>query len=140
MIGAHETGIPEVNFGRHVAFAMLLVVASFSATLAVSQWRLQPIEALALDIAHDAAPSIEHLSTVRTDLIRLGMYVNEYLTRTDNGGTTSREDIYAVRRLFLLRWKKRSNSTELNSTLRFSTKPQRTRSRKATRPPLGMRD
>jgi len=92
-----DAGVPEMNIGRHLTFAMLLVVASFSATLGVSQWRLQPIDALALDIARDAAPSIEHLSTVRTELIRLGMYVNEYVTRTDNGGTTSREDIHAVR-------------------------------------------
>ncbi len=93
-----DAGVPEMNIGRHLTFAMFVVVASFSATLAVSQWRLQPIEALALDIAQDAAPSIEHLSTVRTELIRLGMYVNEYVTRTDNGGTTSREDVQAVRR------------------------------------------
>jgi hypothetical protein len=58
-----DAGVAEMNIGRHVAIATLLVVASFSATLAVSQWRLQPIEALALDIARDAAPSIEHLST-----------------------------------------------------------------------------
>ena len=92
-----DAGVPEMNIGRHVAFAMLLVVSSFSATLAVSQWRLQPIEALALDIARDATPSIEHLSTARTELIRLGMYVDEYVTRTDNGGTNSREDINTVR-------------------------------------------
>jgi len=93
-----NAGVPEMNIGRHLTYAMLLVVASFSATLAVSQWRLQPIDALALDIARDAAPSIEHLSTVRIELIRLGMYVNEYVIRTGNGGTTSREDIYAARR------------------------------------------
>jgi hypothetical protein len=58
-----DAGVPEMNIGRHLTFAMLLVVASFSATLGVSQWRLQPIDALALDIARDAAPSIEHLST-----------------------------------------------------------------------------
>jgi signal transduction histidine kinase len=95
---ARDAEIPEMHFGRLVAFSMLLVVASFSATLVVSQWRLQPIEALALDIARDAAPSIEHLSAVRTELIRLGMYVNEYVTRTDNGGMISRDDIQTVRR------------------------------------------
>jgi signal transduction histidine kinase len=95
---AHDAEIPEMHFGRHVALSMLLVVASFSATLVVSQWRLQPIEALALDIARDAAPSIEHLSAVRTELIRLGMYVNEYVTHTDNGGMISRDDIQTVRR------------------------------------------
>jgi signal transduction histidine kinase len=95
---ARDAEIPEMHFGRHVAFSMLLVVASFSATLVVSQWRLQPIEALALDIAQDAAPSIEQLSAVRTELIRLGMYVNEYVTRTDDGGIISRDDIQTVRR------------------------------------------
>jgi len=30
-----------MHFGRYVALAMILVVASFTATLAMSQWRLQ---------------------------------------------------------------------------------------------------
>jgi signal transduction histidine kinase len=112
---ALDAEIPEMNFGRHVAFSMLLVVASFSATLVVSQWRLQPIEALALDIARDAAPSIEHLSAVRTELIRLGMYVNEYVTRTDNGGMISRDDIQTVRRRL---------DTELNAYRALPSSPE----------------
>lgn len=48
-----------------MAIAKVPVVASFSVTLAISQWRLQPIEALALDITRDAAPGIEHLESLR---------------------------------------------------------------------------
>jgi signal transduction histidine kinase len=55
--------VPEMHFGRYVALAMLLVVASFSATLAVSQWRLQPIEALALE-------AVEQLMQIDSDLAR----------------------------------------------------------------------
>jgi signal transduction histidine kinase len=55
--------VPEMHFGRYVALAMLFVVASFSATLAVSQWRLQPIEALALE-------AVEQLKQIDNDLAR----------------------------------------------------------------------
>jgi signal transduction histidine kinase len=128
---ARDAEIPEMHFGRHVAFSMLLVVASFSATLVVSQWRLQPIEALALDIARDAAPSIEHLSTVRTELIRLGMYVNEHVTRTDNEAMISRDDIQTVRRRL---------DAELNAYRVLPSSPEEAKQLKAIENDLSLLD
>jgi signal transduction histidine kinase len=92
-----DAELPRAYCGRPVAIAMLLVVASFSVTLAISQWRLQPIETLALEITQDAAPGIERLTSLRTELLRLDMAVNQYLTRTDGIRTVSREDIDTVR-------------------------------------------
>jgi signal transduction histidine kinase len=76
---------------------MLAVVLSFSASLAVSHLRLRPMEEQALDIVRGATPSLEHLSAVRTELRRLGMYVNEHVADIGNGRTVSGADIDAAR-------------------------------------------
>jgi signal transduction histidine kinase len=90
---------------RPVAIAVLMVVVSFAVSLVYSQFRLQPVTQQALAILDDAVPSIEHLSTVRTELTRIGMYVTEYVAGLGNGDTVTRkphtvtrEDIRAARR------------------------------------------
>ncbi len=88
----------EMGIGRYGALAMFLVVVSFSTALMMSQWRVQPIEELALDIIQDAAPSIEHLSAAHAELTRLGTSVNEYVTRAENRVMTLGNDIKATRR------------------------------------------
>lgn len=80
-----------------VAIAMLLIVTSFSASLVVSQFRLRNIEARALTIFQDALPRMEHLSTLRTELRRMGMYVSEYVSAA-SPRAPSREEIQEVRR------------------------------------------
>lgn len=80
-----------------VAIAMLLIVTSFSASLVVSQFRLRNIEERALTIFQDALPRMEHLSTLRTELRRLGMYVSEYVSVGGAHATPSPRDIAEVR-------------------------------------------
>lgn len=82
--------------GRPVAIAMALVVASFSVTLAVSQWRMRPIEALALNIAQDAAPGIEHLDSLRNNLLRLDVLVDDHIVRRDTAASAA--DVGPLRR------------------------------------------
>lgn len=76
--------------------AMLLVVASFALSLAYSHFRLQPVTQQAVAVLDDAAPSIEHLSAVRTELTRIGMYVTAYVSRLGGASTPTREDIRAA--------------------------------------------
>ena len=78
--------------------AMMLVVSSFAGSLAYSQFRLQPVNRQALDVIDDAMPSIERLSTARTELTRLGMSVAEYVVKVGTRGTVTREDVDAARR------------------------------------------
>jgi signal transduction histidine kinase len=76
---------------------MLAVVVSFAASFGYSHFRLRPINQYALEIIEDAVPSIEHLGSVRTELNRLGMFVAEYVARSENGKTVTRDDVRAAR-------------------------------------------
>lgn len=87
---------PVTRYGaRPVAVAMALVVACFSLTLAVSQWRMLPIDDLALEIMRDEAPSIEQLESLRVDVQRVEVLVDEYAVGRQD--VSSRETIGTVR-------------------------------------------
>lgn len=86
---APDTRVPV---GRPVAVAMLAVVLSFTATLAFSNYRLEPLEDRALAISQDATLALVHLSSIRTELRRIGMDANEYVLAQGSGTTVSRGD------------------------------------------------
>jgi len=77
---------------RAVAIAILMVAVSFAISLAYSHFRLQPVSQQALAVVKLTAGA-EHLSAVRTELTRLGMYVSDYVARTGDGRMTSRAEI-----------------------------------------------
>lgn len=85
------------RIGGPVGVATFLIVVSFLASLVISQFRLRHIEKRALTIFEDALPSMEHLSNLRTDLRRMGMYVSEYVSHDSPGTYPSRDDIAQVR-------------------------------------------
>ncbi len=62
---------------------MLAVVASFAATITFSYLELEPIGDQLDVILGNAAPSIERLSEIQTDLMRLGSQLSEYIDRDD---------------------------------------------------------
>ena len=80
-----------------VTVAMLLIVISFSGSLVISQFRLRNIEDRAATIFQEALPNLEHVSTLRTELRRLGMYVTEYALAGDARLSPSRQDLREVR-------------------------------------------
>jgi len=80
-----------------IAFAMLVVVVSFSVSLWFSHWRLRSIDRQVEEIVGDAMPSVEHLGSVRTELRRLGMYTGEYATGLSEATRPTREDIRGTR-------------------------------------------
>jgi signal transduction histidine kinase len=87
---------PATRYGaRAVAVAMALVVTCFSLTLAVSLWRTLPIDDLALEIMRDEAPSIEQLDSLRVDVQRLEVLVDEYAA--DRQDTASAKKIGTLR-------------------------------------------
>jgi signal transduction histidine kinase len=87
----------QVRPGLPVAISMLLVVVTFTLSLAYAQLRLLPITQHALDISENAVPSIEHLSAAGTELSRFGLLVTEYTARVGDGAIVSRNDITAAR-------------------------------------------
>ena len=70
----------RLSTARPLLVAMVTVVGSFLGSLWYSHCCLAAIDAQLLAIAENAAPSIEHLTSARTELRRLGMYANEYVT------------------------------------------------------------
>ena len=108
-----ETPLVTRHCDRPVAIAMALVVVSFSATLAISQWRIMPIEALALDITRDAAPGIEYLDSLRAKLQNLEILVNDLIIRDDGGA--SRANIRTLRHQL---------DAELDAFYRLPTTPE----------------
>src|SRR6185437_5858995 len=85
---------------RAFLVALLAVVASFVASTVFAERRATGIDAAAVSIAENAAPSVEHLAAGRADLRRLqallGDYVNDaVLGRVGDldGVTQARSDL-----------------------------------------------
>lgn len=64
---------------RPLLFAVVAVVASFVFALWLSQHRLNDVEANVYEVAANAEPSVVHLEDARTELGRIGLYVDEYV-------------------------------------------------------------
>ncbi|MBX3191270.1 MAG: HAMP domain-containing histidine kinase [Labilithrix sp.] len=64
---------------------MALIVASFVTATAFVHWRMRAIDASALDIANNAAPSIERLSSARAEARHLQLVLDEQLDDLDLG-------------------------------------------------------
>ena len=58
-----------------------VIIVSFVAATAFSQWRLSTLDGASRDIADNAAPSIERLAAVRGDMRRLQLLLREYSAR-----------------------------------------------------------
>ncbi len=70
-----------------------VVIVSFVAATAFSQWRLSTLDGASRDIADNAAPSIERLAAVRGDMRRLQLLLREYLDRKAVGASA---DVHAI--------------------------------------------
>lgn len=77
---------------------MVLVVASFSASLLYSNVRLASIEDEALAITSDAAPAIQHLAAARSELLRLGVAANGLIFGPRERVAMARVELAASRR------------------------------------------
>ena len=74
---ARASALPIMRSSGLVALAMLLVVASFSASLWYSHRIVQSIDDEALTLAEDTIPSVEHLAAVRMSLRDEAMYASQ---------------------------------------------------------------
>ena len=83
--------------GWPVASAMLAVVACFAATLLFSQLELRPISDHAIDILGDAAPSLEHLAAIQTQLMRWTPQVYEHIDGADRDTNHTRATLADIR-------------------------------------------
>jgi signal transduction histidine kinase len=72
---------------RMVIAAFTVVVTSFVLSAGYSQYRVRDIDADALSIAHNAIPSIEHLSAARAQLNHLRELVQNYSGKLDQDNT-----------------------------------------------------
>jgi signal transduction histidine kinase len=81
----HE--LPGTHSGGLVAVAMLLVVASFSASLWYSHWLVQSIDEEALVLAGDTIPSVEQLSAIRVALRGAAMHAIQCVVGPCDGGS-----------------------------------------------------
>src|SRR5215470_16089368 len=72
---------------RIVIAAFAVVVTSFVVSAAYSQYRVRDIDDDALSIAHNAIPSIEHLSAARAQLHHLRELVQVYSGELDQNLT-----------------------------------------------------
>jgi len=68
---------------RLLISSFAIVVASFLVSAAYSQYRVRDIDDDALSIAHNAIPSIEHLSAARAQLLHLRGLVHRYSAMLD---------------------------------------------------------
>src|SRR5512141_1439961 len=74
------------------------IVLSFVAATAFSDWRLTALDRASLDIADNAAPSIERLAAARGEMRRLQILLREYLDRRAIGAPADRGAIQLSRR------------------------------------------
>lgn len=63
---------------RPLLVAMVAVVLCFLGGIGYSTWRLASIRKETASIHANATPALEALTRARTELVRLGLYVNEY--------------------------------------------------------------
>ena len=87
---AHQPPRSTFRTGLPVMLAMVAVVACFGATVTFGQLRLRPINNHAIDIIDDAVPGLVQLSTLDSELLQLGLRVNEAVDDA-NGDTAMLE-------------------------------------------------
>lgn len=88
-------------FVRPLFLAMLAVVASFAATLWISQQNLASIEDDVYLIAANAEPSVGYLDDARAEIQQMGIYADEYVGALANNLPTApaaREEALLARR------------------------------------------
>jgi signal transduction histidine kinase len=86
---------------RPVLIAMVAVVASFAATIWLSQRSLASIEDDVYLIAANAEPSVAYLDNARAELERVGLYLDEYIEALGSRAATAptaREEALLSRR------------------------------------------
>jgi len=88
----------------HVARLDIVIAASFiglaglfALAITFSLARLRPVEGHVRDVLGNAAPSIEALTDVRTQLFHLWLQADDYVARSGDGRVASREAIAATR-------------------------------------------
>jgi signal transduction histidine kinase len=97
---AQSLNVRPLSPGRPLGLAMVAVVVSFTASLAISHYTARTIDANAAGITGDAAPSILHLVQARTELRRLATYPSLYLLSRATTAPAAHTDIEAsIRRL-----------------------------------------
>jgi len=75
---------------------MILVVTSFAASLAYTQFLLQRIDARALAISEDAVPGFKHISALRRELLRSQLLISQYVGRGTSETRSVRAQIAAT--------------------------------------------
>ncbi|HEX2570785.1 MAG TPA: ATP-binding protein [Polyangia bacterium] len=75
---------------RPLLAAMVAVVACFLGGIGYSTWRLASIRRETAAIHANAAPALDALTRARTELVRLGLYVNEYFGALATGAQPTR--------------------------------------------------
>ncbi len=78
--------------------AMLAVVGCFAATVTFGQLRLRPIREHALEIIDDAVPGIVQLSALESELLRIGLRLNEAVDEVNVSPPALRVELVAMRR------------------------------------------
>jgi signal transduction histidine kinase len=79
-------------------FVFGIVVLGFVAVTSYSNWRLAALDRASLDIADNAAPSIERLAAARGELRRLQILLRGYLDRRESGVPADSQTIHESRR------------------------------------------
>lgn len=93
-----DAGVASALSGP-IVVGLVIIVASFSASLVVSQFRIAGTEARARDILSNTIPSVAHLSAARTALRQLGTLVDDFRL-APSSLTTLRGELAAVRARF----------------------------------------
>ena len=88
-------GVASALWGP-IVVGLVIIVASFSGSLVVSQFRIAGAEARATELLADTVPSITRLSAARTALRQLGTLVDDLLL-TPSDVTTLRGELTAAR-------------------------------------------
>lgn len=87
-----------VHWSAQLAFVFAMVVVSFIAATAITQWRVSAIDRSALEIAENAAPSIERLAVARGEIHRLQLLLDDRIDVVRDGGRFDAKPIEDSRR------------------------------------------